>query len=69
MARKTTERKWVMIDRFTYLASLDREYMAAIAAERVVRQFDRAGSPSMKKPSIVGGAALGRGFEGGSDGS
>ena len=37
------------------------EYMAAIAAERVVRHLERAGFVVMKKPPIVGGAALGRG--------
>ena len=40
------------------------EYMAAIAAERVVRHLERAGFVVMKKPPIVGGASLGRGFEG-----
>ncbi len=40
------------------------EYMASIAAERVVRHLERAGFVVMKKPPILGGAALGRGFEG-----
>jgi hypothetical protein len=39
------------------------EYMAAIAAERVVRHLERAGFVVMKKPPIDGHAALGRGFE------
>jgi hypothetical protein len=39
------------------------EYMAAIAAERVVRHLERAGFVVMKKPAEVGGAALGRGFQ------
>jgi hypothetical protein len=38
------------------------EYMAAIAAERVVRHLERAGFVVMKKPPDIGGAALGRGF-------
>jgi hypothetical protein len=40
------------------------EYMAAIAAERVVRHLERAGFVVMKRPPETGGAALGRGFEG-----
>jgi hypothetical protein len=40
------------------------EYMASIAAERVVRHLERAGFVVMKKPPILGGAALRRGFEG-----
>jgi hypothetical protein len=40
------------------------EYMAAIAAERVVRHLQRAGFVVLKKPPEIGGAALGRGFEG-----
>jgi hypothetical protein len=40
------------------------EYMAAIAAERVVRHLERAGFVVMKKPPIDGHAALGRGFKG-----
>jgi len=39
------------------------EYMAAIAAERVVRHLERAGFVVMKRPPENGGAALGRGFE------
>jgi hypothetical protein len=39
------------------------EYMAAIAAERVVRHLERAGFVVMKRPTAIGGAALGRGFE------
>ena len=40
------------------------EYMAAIAAERVVRHLERAGFVVMKRPPINGGAAtLGRGYE------
>ena len=39
------------------------EYMAAIAAERVVRHLERAGFVVMRKQPIGGGAALGRGFE------
>jgi hypothetical protein len=40
------------------------EYMAAIAAERVVRHLERAGFVIMKRPPIGGHAPLGRGFEG-----
>jgi hypothetical protein len=40
------------------------EYMASIAAERVVRHLERAGFVVMKRPPLIGGAALGRGFEG-----
>jgi hypothetical protein len=40
------------------------EYMAAIAAERVVRHLEQAGFVVMKRPPEIGGAALGRGFEG-----
>lgn len=39
------------------------EYMAAIAAERVVRHLERAGFVVMKRPPIGGGSALARGFE------
>jgi hypothetical protein len=39
------------------------EYMAAIAAERVVRHLERAGFVVMKRPPEIGGAALGRAFE------
>jgi hypothetical protein len=37
------------------------EYMAAIAAERVVRHLERAGFVVLKRPPAVGGALLGRG--------
>jgi hypothetical protein len=40
------------------------EYMAAIAAERVVRHLERAGFVVMKKPPLGGHSAVGRGFEG-----
>jgi hypothetical protein len=39
------------------------EYMAAIAAERVVRHLERVGLVVMKKPPLGGHSALGRGFE------
>jgi hypothetical protein len=39
------------------------EYMAAIAAERVVRHLERAGFVVMRKPPLAGHSALGRGFE------
>jgi hypothetical protein len=39
------------------------EYMATIAAERVVRHLERAGFVVMKKPPLGGHSALGRGFE------
>jgi hypothetical protein len=39
------------------------EYMAVIAAERVVRHLERAGFV-MKRPPDVDGPALGRGFQG-----
>jgi hypothetical protein len=39
------------------------EYMAAIAAERVVRHLERAGFVVMKRPPEIGGAALARAFE------
>jgi hypothetical protein len=38
--------------------------MVAIAAERVVRHFERAGFVVMNGPAEVGGDVLGRGFEG-----
>ena len=38
------------------------EYMAAIAAERVVRHLERAGFVVMKRPPAIGGAALARGY-------
>jgi len=40
------------------------EYMAAIAAERVVRHLERSGFVVMKKPPLGGHSALARGFEG-----
>jgi hypothetical protein len=40
------------------------EYMASIAAERVVRYLERAGFVVMKKPPLGGHSAVGRGFEG-----
>jgi hypothetical protein len=39
------------------------EYMAAIAAERVVRHLERAGFVVMKKPPLGGHSALGRDSE------
>jgi hypothetical protein len=40
------------------------EYMAAIAAERVVRHLERAGFVILRKPPLGGHSAIGRGFEG-----
>jgi hypothetical protein len=40
------------------------EYMASIAAERIVRHLERAGFVVLKRPPEIGGAAIGRGFEG-----
>jgi hypothetical protein len=40
------------------------EYMAAIAAERVVRHLERAAFVVMRKPPLSGHSALGRGLEG-----
>jgi hypothetical protein len=40
------------------------EYMAAIAAERIVRHLARARFVIMKKPPLGGHSVLGRGFEG-----
>jgi hypothetical protein len=40
------------------------EYMAAIAAERVVRHLERAGFVVMKKPPLGGHSALGSGYDG-----
>ena len=40
------------------------EYMASIAAERIVRHLERAGIVVLKRPPEIGGAAIGRGFEG-----
>jgi hypothetical protein len=39
------------------------EYMAAIAAERVVRHLERVAFVAMKKLPLGGHSALGRGFE------
>ncbi len=38
------------------------EMMAEIVAKRLVEHLDRAGFVVMKRPPIVGGAALARGF-------
>lgn len=38
--------------------------MSEVAAKRPVEHLERAGCVVMKKPAIVGAAALGRGFEG-----
>ena len=38
--------------------------MAEIAAKRLVDHLERAGFAIMKRPTDIGGAALGRGFEG-----
>jgi hypothetical protein len=38
--------------------------MAEIVAKRLVRHLERAGFVVMKRPPAIGGAALGRGFEG-----
>jgi hypothetical protein len=40
------------------------EYMAQIAAERIVEHLTRARFVVMKRPPIGGGGALGRGLEG-----
>ncbi len=40
------------------------EIMAEIVARRLVDHFERAGFVVMKRPPEIGGAALGRGFEG-----
>jgi hypothetical protein len=40
------------------------EFMAEIVAKRLVRHLERAGFVVMKRPPALGGAALGRGFEG-----
>jgi hypothetical protein len=40
------------------------EYMAAIAAQRIVEYLERAGFVVMQKPPISGTAAIARGFEG-----
>jgi hypothetical protein len=38
------------------------EYMAAIAAERIVRHLERAGYVVMKKPPLGGHSGIARGF-------
>jgi len=40
------------------------EIMAEIVAKRLVEHLDRAGFVVMKRPAEIGGAALGRGFNG-----
>jgi hypothetical protein len=40
------------------------EYLARIAAERIVEHLTRARFVVMKQPPDAGGAAIGRGFEG-----
>ncbi len=40
------------------------EIMAEIVAKRLVEHLERAGLVVMKRPTDVGAAALGRGFEG-----
>jgi len=40
------------------------EIMAEIVAKRLVEHLERAGFVVMKRPTDVGAAALGRGFEG-----
>jgi hypothetical protein len=35
-----------------------------VVAERIVEELGRAGFVAMKRPAEIGGAALGRGFEG-----
>jgi hypothetical protein len=40
------------------------EYMAQIAAERIIEHLERARFVVMKKPPEIGDAALGRGFKG-----
>jgi hypothetical protein len=40
------------------------EFMADIVAKRLVRHLERAGFVGMKRPPAIGGAAIGRGFEG-----
>jgi hypothetical protein len=39
------------------------EYMAQIAAERIVEHLERARFVVMRKPPLGGHSALGRGFE------
>ncbi len=38
--------------------------MTEILAKRLVEHLERAGFVVMKRPADIGGAALGRGFEG-----
>ena len=40
------------------------EIMAEIVAKRLVEHLERAGFVVMKRPSEIGAAALGRGYEG-----
>jgi hypothetical protein len=40
------------------------EIMSDIVARRLVEHLERSGFVLMRKPPIVGGAAIGRGFEG-----
>ena len=40
------------------------EIMAEIVAKRLVEHLERSGFVIMKRPADIGGAALGRGFEG-----
>jgi hypothetical protein len=40
------------------------EFMSGIVARRLVEHLERAGFVIMKRAPIVGGAALGRGFDG-----
>ena len=40
------------------------EMMAAIVAKRLMEHLERSGFVVMKKPPIVGGAAIGRGHDG-----
>jgi hypothetical protein len=40
------------------------EIMSEIVAKRLVRHLERAGFVVMQKPPEIGGAAIGRGFEG-----
>jgi hypothetical protein len=40
------------------------EYMAQIAAERIIEHLERVRFVVMKKPPEIGDAALGRGFKG-----
>jgi hypothetical protein len=40
------------------------EVMAEIVAKRLVEHLERSGFVVMKRPAEIGGAALGRGFDG-----